>query len=166
MRSTGADLRVLRMHDGTPSVTLLGGASIAMGEHTGPNANPRAFDTMPAARVIEAVAVVEQTLSDGPLPDPLLFGLHRNQVAAVKTREGAVALVEILEKSKPGPTPPALQDGATSPGAFAGCRHQSYSGHRSIFRRNKEFRFHSATVRCLPPCHSDPPDLWQSPPPS
>jgi serine/threonine protein kinase len=99
MRSTGADLRI---HAGIPDLTLLDGASIAMAETSGPNANPRAFDTMPAAKVIDAVTAVEQTLAGGPHPDPPLFGLHPNRVAAVKTREGAVALVELLENPKSG----------------------------------------------------------------
>jgi hypothetical protein len=36
--------------------------------------------------------------------DPLLFGIGPNNVYAVKTREGAIALVEVVEESRLGPT--------------------------------------------------------------
>ncbi len=101
MRSTGTDLR---MRAGIPGLTLLDGVSITMAEFADPNADPRAFDTVSAAEVADSVTAVEQSLSGAPRAEPRLFGLESNRVHAVKTREGAIALVEILEESRLGPT--------------------------------------------------------------
>jgi hypothetical protein len=51
------------------------------------------------------VTAIEQTIEQAAVnTDPVLFGMSPNNVYAVKTREGAIALVEIVEESRLGPT--------------------------------------------------------------
>jgi len=101
MQTSGADLW---KRTGDTSLTHLDGVQMLMAEKTGPQADLRAFDTLTTNQVTKAVIAVEEALKDYPAigspqaqGNPRLFTLNAANVHAVKTREGAVALVEILE---------------------------------------------------------------------
>ena len=101
MRSTGS---ALRMHAGVSGLRLLDGVSVPVFEKSDPRVGGRAFDIVSVNQVVEATEGVGEFLVGKASGEPPLFFLDRDHVYAVKTREGAVALVEILEEPNPGPT--------------------------------------------------------------
>ena len=68
-------------------------------EKHGRSGDPRAFDTTPASRVVDGVEAVENVLKEFPQHSNnpyALFTVDTNDISMVKTREGGMALVEIL----------------------------------------------------------------------
>jgi serine/threonine protein kinase len=101
MRASGADLRKAA---GETGLDQLDGVRMLMAFGPGSQANLRVFDTLDTSRVMNAVFAVEEALKDSAATgnsqgNPRWFMLTAANVHAVKTREGSVALVEILEEN-------------------------------------------------------------------
>ncbi|MCU0784975.1 MAG: protein kinase, partial [Verrucomicrobia bacterium] len=95
MRANGVDLRKQGAGRG---LDQLDGVHILVAEKVGSRADLRAFDTLTTNFVVKAVGAAEEAFKDYDAQgNPRLFTLNAENVHAVKTREGAVALVEILE---------------------------------------------------------------------
>jgi hypothetical protein len=99
MRSNGVDLVRREKEEGL----VFNGAPLAVAAKTGERANPRAFDTLSAQFVAQNADYMaslfltnrtdaDQAEGDNPLPTKL----DCDHVYALKTREGAIALVEVL----------------------------------------------------------------------
>jgi hypothetical protein len=99
MRANGVDL----WKEGSGrGLDQLDGVQMLMAEKTGSQADLRAFDTLTTNQVAEAVGAVDEVLKDWESHsggNPRRFTLTADHVHAVKTREGGVALVEILEEN-------------------------------------------------------------------
>jgi hypothetical protein len=98
MRANGVDL----WKEGSGrGLDQLDGVQMLMAEKTGRRADLRAFDTLTTNQVAEAVGAVDEVLKNWESHsggNPRRFTLTADHVHAVKTREGGVALVEILEE--------------------------------------------------------------------
>ncbi|HKK17185.1 MAG TPA: hypothetical protein VJ952_00775, partial [Opitutales bacterium] len=106
MASTGADVVIRRMtragKEDDLKAVLVDGFAAPLAELDGPDAKPDAFDTISAKTVLETVEKIEKVMEQGydEVADAPLWGLSTDRLHVVKTREGAIALVEMAETSK------------------------------------------------------------------
>ena len=93
MRSSGADLVKAKHWSG---LLHMDGAHTLEAETTGPSAKPRAFDTLPVEQILKSIDHAAAGTGAVTLLPPI-FNVNPGAVSVVRTREGAVALIEIIE---------------------------------------------------------------------